>query len=224
MPRQRAGDPLQVLDPLQVGGHAFRARSGSRSADRIRGANQNPQWSDRRDVIVMRCDSIDDRLRLAAALDLMTDHPLWHLTIIGDGPAKREIRALFERFDPKSIAWAGEIASEKIAKFLYDADLYVWPGCGEAYGLAYLEAEAAGLPVIAQNTAGVPEVVRDGETGMLTPDGDAAAYAGAILGLLADPARRNCMSKAARSFVLEERSLSVASARLQSILEQRLRR
>ena len=86
-------------------------------------------------------DKLESFTRLAAALDLMTDHPLWHLTIIGDGPAKREIRALFERFDPKSIAWAGEIASEKIAKFLYDADLYVWPGCGEAYGLAYLEAE-----------------------------------------------------------------------------------
>src|SRR5438270_4970352 len=66
-------------------------------------------------------DKLESFTRLAAALDLMTDHPLWHLTIIGDGPAKREIRALFERFDPKSIAWAGEIASEKIAKFLYDA-------------------------------------------------------------------------------------------------------
>ncbi len=56
----------------------------------------------------------------------------------------------------------------------------MWPGSGEAYGIAYLEAQAAGLPVIAQWTAGVPEVVEDGVTGLLTLEGDVAAYAEAI--------------------------------------------
>ena len=46
--------------------------------------------------------------------------------------------------------------------------LYAWPGYGEAYGLAYLEAQAAGLPVVAQDMDGVPGVVRNGETAILT--------------------------------------------------------
>ena len=54
---------------------------------------------------------------------------------------------------------------------------YVWPGTGEAYGIAYMEAQAAGLPVVAQKTAGVPEVVKDGVTGTLTAAGDASAFA-----------------------------------------------
>ena len=76
------------------------------------------------------------------------------------------------------------------------------------------------LPVVAQDVAGVPEVVRDGSTGILTPSGDVTAYAGAIRSLLADPERRRAMAKSARRFVLEERSLEVASARLGALLRK----
>ena len=71
------------------------------------------------------------------------------------------------------------------------ADLYLWPAINEAYGMAFLEAQAAGLPVIAGRTGGVPAVVAADETGLLTPVGDAHAFAAAV-GL---PARR---SRAAR--------------------------
>ena len=97
--------------------------------------------------------------------------------------------------------------------------LYVWPGCGEAYGLAYLEAQAAGLPVVAQDIAGVPDVVRDGETGVLTPAGDAAAFADAIATL----ARRCAVAAVdgAGGAALRVRGavLRSASARLASILQ-----
>ncbi|TIL52887.1 MAG: glycosyltransferase family 4 protein, partial [Mesorhizobium sp.] len=94
---------------------------------------------------------------------------------------------------------------------LYSGGIYVWPGYGEAYGVAYLEAQAAGLPVVAQDIAGVPEVVRDGQTGFLTPPGDVAAFASAIERLLARNDERTIMAAEARRFVLEERSLGVAA-------------
>ncbi|MCY1251314.1 D-inositol-3-phosphate glycosyltransferase [compost metagenome] len=96
----------------------------------------------------------------------------------------------------------------------------MWPGCGEAYGLAYLEAQAAGLPVVAQRTAGVPEVVRDGETGLLTRDGDIGAYAAAMRDLIEDPAGRKRLGAAARRFVHEERSFPAAARRLRSIFDE----
>jgi glycosyltransferase involved in cell wall biosynthesis len=168
-----------------------------------------------------------DKLRsftmLAQALKLIEDVP-WHLTIVGDGPARGEIEALFKSVDPKRITWAGEVAPQDVRRFLDDSDLHVWPGCGEAYGLAYLEAEAAGLPVVAQNTAGVPEVVNHGATGILTPEGNIAAYAGAIRHLLANDGERNRMSMAARQFVHRERSLAVAAAKIEAILKQRVPR
>jgi hypothetical protein len=81
------------------------------------------------------------------------------------------------------------------------ADLYLWPAINEAYGMAFLEAQAAGLPVVAGRTGGVPAVVADGVTGVLTPIGDAAAFAAATARLLDDPKARAQLGKAARARV-----------------------
>ena len=140
------------------------------------------------------------------------------LVVAGDGPAREQVMAEFARLDPARIEWLGEVPSGDVAKLYADGALYVWPGFGEAYGLAYLEAQASGLPVVAQAIDGVPGVVRDGETGMLTPPRDVAALAEAIATLLEDGARRRAMSVAARRFVLEERSLEIAARRLGEIL------
>src|SRR3954466_5497373 len=89
--------------------------------------------------------------------------------------------------------------------------VYLWPGFGEAYGLAYLEAQAAGLPVVAQAVAGVPAVVEADVTGLLTPDGDMKAYAQAFAGLLEAGGGRDAIASAARRFVIGERSLAGAA-------------
>ena len=96
----------------------------------------------------------------------------------------------------------------------------MWPGCGEAFGLTYLEAQAAGLPIVAQNTAGVPEVVAHEKTGLLTPEGDVQAYADAIRHVLTDHDLRAKMGSAARETVLAEHGLEKMASRLGEILDQ----
>ncbi|MFZ5673890.1 MAG: glycosyltransferase family 4 protein [Pseudomonadota bacterium] len=156
---------------------------------------------------------------LAKALERLLDLP-WRLTVIGDGPVRAETIALFAGIPAERLDWRGEMAPENVPAALAGGGLYVWPGAGEAYGIAYLEAQAAGLPVVAQETAGVPAVVRDGETGLLTPEGDVDAYAAAVRALLTDHARREAYGRAARAFVLEERSLTRAAQRLASLLAE----
>ncbi len=107
---------------------------------------------------------------------------------------------------------------DEVADLLYQGGTYVWPGTGEAYGIAYMEAQAAGLPVVAQATAGVPEVIRDGVTGTLTVAGDTKAYADAVVQMLDNDERRAVMGRAARRFILQERSLEVASKRLDQLI------
>lgn len=161
-------------------------------------------------------DKLDSYRMLASALALCADLP-WTLAIVGDGPCVEEVRSLFAAFEPGRIEWLGEQKPEAVPAILASSEVYVWPGFGEAFGLAYLEAQAAGLPVAAMAIAGVPEVVRDGETGLLTqPDAD--AYAGAIRRLLADAGLRRSMGAVSRRFVLEERSLEKAAATLKSLL------
>ncbi|RDJ06799.1 glycosyltransferase family 4 protein [Rhizobium grahamii] len=174
-------------------------------------------------VAMMRSgDKMRSYAMLAQALARLQDRP-WTLAIAGDGPMRNEVERLFSGSGQR-VEWLGELGAEEIALELNRSGLYVWPGAGEAYGLAYLEAQAAGLPVIAQRTAGVPEVVVDGETGTLTPDGDVEAISEAIAGLLDSPVRQQAMGANARRFVLEERSLEIASRTLDQILQTCLTR
>ncbi len=164
-------------------------------------------------------DKFDSFTMLAKALPHLLDLP-WRLTVIGDGVARKEIVALFNGLPADRIDWLGELAPDTVPRALRaEGGVYVWPGCGEAYGLAYLEAQAAGLPVVAQATAGVPAVVEHGRTGLLTPDGDVAAYAAAIRELLCDDDKRETFGREARAFVLAERGLGQASQRLAYLLK-----
>ncbi|MFJ6321765.1 MULTISPECIES: glycosyltransferase family 4 protein [unclassified Rhizobium] len=172
-------------------------------------------------AMLRKGDKFDSYVMLAKALDLIRDRD-WTLTIIGDGPMRADVRSLFSIFRDERVVWRGERPTSEIAAELASADLYVWPGCNEAYGLAYLEAQAAGLPVVAQATAGVPEVVMAGRTGLLTPEGNIEAYADAVAKLLDDRNKRQIMADAAYTFVHRERSLIAASKQLETILRKHL--
>lgn len=162
-------------------------------------------------------DKLESYRSLAAALLMLLDVD-WTLTIVGDGPARSEVEAAFSGLPAERIHWQGQKDKCEIAGILAAASIYVWPGHGEAYGLAYLEAQAAGVPVIAYDVAGVPEVVEHERTGLLVAPGDADAYAAAIARLLQDAQLRDGLAENARRFVNEERSMPAAAKRLGDIL------
>ncbi|MBS3650105.1 glycosyltransferase family 4 protein [Pseudaminobacter sp. 19-2017] len=162
-------------------------------------------------------DKLESYRFLARALRRCLDLP-WTLFIVGDGAAGDEVRSLFADFPPDRVDWLGERPPKDLPRILAEGDLYVWPGIGEAFGLAYLEAQAAGLPVVAQAVAGVPEVVIDGATGILTREGDLDAYAAAIRRLHEQPDLRKTLREQARRFVFAERSLDRAADRLSALL------
>jgi glycosyltransferase involved in cell wall biosynthesis len=157
-------------------------------------------------------DKLDSYRRLGAALALLEGD--WRLVVVGDGPE----RAAVERALPRA-EFRGQASAEALPALYGAADLYVWPAAGEAYGMALLEAQAAGLPVVAGRERGVPDVAREGETALLPAPGDAAAFAQAARRLLGDGALRQEMSRRARAFVAGERDLPAAAARLAGWLD-----
>ena len=80
-------------------------------------------------------------------------------------PGRQEVEVANSRGSTRraSNGWASG-SRPRCRRSTAEGALYAWPGFGEAYGLAYLEAQAAGLPVVAQDIDGVPGVVRNGET------------------------------------------------------------
>ena len=152
---------------------------------------------------------------LAAALARLCAAADWQLTIAGDGPERGSVAALF---DPARTRFTGAVASADLPALCAAADLLVWPAINEAYGMALLEAEAAGLPVVAGRRDGVEAIVAEGETALLAPEGDADGFAAALGALLADPARRRAMGRAARRHVAAHHDFGAGQRQLATLL------
>jgi glycosyltransferase involved in cell wall biosynthesis len=142
----------------------------------------------------------------------------WQLLVAGDGPARAEVEAAFAAVVPGRVTFLGALSLEEVAATYAAADLCVWPAVNEAYGMAMLEAQAAGVPVVSCATRGVPDVVEHGITGLLAPAGDERALAGLARELLLDEDRRLRMSAAAVSFAAGERSIESAALHLGTLL------
>jgi glycosyltransferase involved in cell wall biosynthesis len=154
---------------------------------------------------------------LAGAMSKLTREP-WQLVIAGAGPAEEKVRALFAPFADRT-RWPGLLSSEELKRFYRAADLFVWPAIKEAFGMALLEAQAAGLPAVAGRSPGVASIVADGKTGLLATEGDAPAFAKAVGRLLADPEHRRSLGRAAARRAAREHDVSVVA----NILDQRIR-
>ena len=154
---------------------------------------------------------------LGDALCRLLDLP-WSLEVIGDGPARRDVENALAPLNERVI-WMGLLNHAAIAERLALADLFVWPACNEAFGMALLEAQASGLPVVAGAIGGVGEIVVSEVTGLLVAPGDALAFAAAVRGAILDSGQRSTFAKAARHRVLVEHNLPTAARRLAAVID-----
>jgi glycosyltransferase involved in cell wall biosynthesis len=157
---------------------------------------------------------------LAEALGRVADRG-WHLLVAGDGEASAEVAALLAPFGDR-VRLLGPLPAERLPALYAACDLYVWPAVDEAYGMAPLEAQAAGLPVLAGDEGGVADVVADGITGCLVPRRDPTAFALALAGLLDRPGELRKLGTAAQTRVREVHGLAPARARLAAALDDAL--
>jgi len=140
----------------------------------------------------------------------------WTLTIAGDGDARQDLTGLFP---PERTTWLGQVAPEDMGAIYAGGDLFVWPAVNEAFGLVFLEAQAAGLPVVAGRTGGVPDVVAEGLTGYLATEGDARDFALALRRFLDAPETLAPFGKKAREIVSRRHTLACGQSALQNVLD-----
>jgi glycosyltransferase involved in cell wall biosynthesis len=124
---------------------------------------------------------IDTAIR---ALSLLPDDVV--LVVLGEGPERERLRELAEeRLVADRVFLPGRVPD--VGAWLRRAHAYVQPSRWEGFGLAVLEAMVSGLPVVATNVSSLPELVADGDTGVLVPPEDPAALARGIERALVEP-------------------------------------
>ncbi len=138
---------------------------------------------------------VRDVVKIFAAVHAATPSTL---VMVGDGPERVEAEAEARELGvQQDVHFLGKL--DAVAPLLSGADLFLLPSQTESFGLSALEALACGVPVIASDVGGLPEVVRHGETGWLHPLGDISAMSASAVQLLTDDALWQRMSTAAET-------------------------
>jgi colanic acid/amylovoran biosynthesis glycosyltransferase len=142
--------------------------------------------------------------------------------VIGAGPLEAELRRRAQGLD---VTFLGSLPPAEVARHVAAAKMLAAPSRtaadGDTEGLptAILEAAAHGLPVVATRHSGIPEAVRDGETGLLSPEGDPRALAANIGRLLGDATLRARLGSRGREFTTESFDLAKQTAKLEDLYD-----
>jgi len=158
-------------------------------------------------------DKLSSYLLLARAL---ADYPQpFQLLLAGDGEARAAIETAFHPLKARTL-FLGMVPTHDLPMLYEAADLFVWPAINEAFGMALLEAQACGCPVLAGRSGGVGAIVADGQDGWLVPPGDAAAFRAQLSRALAADCAH--MGSRARERVLARHDIAAAAQTLKTAL------
>jgi glycosyltransferase involved in cell wall biosynthesis len=152
---------------------------------------------------------------------LVAKRPRIRLFLVGDGPLRRQIEAEASAMHlDRHVLFLG--IRDDVEQILREADIFVFPSCWEGFGMVVLEANAAGIPVVASDVPGLQESVVDRETGFLVSLAATDLFVDAIVRLIDDPDLRVRMGRAGRTRVLQEYTQRAASQALTTLYDESL--
>ncbi len=160
---------------------------------------------------------------LQAAARIRRAHPAARFVFVGTERCQDDYRRALREAETGgklegAVAWLGP--REDIAQLLPHATIAILPSHHESFSLAGLEAMACGVPLVATNVGGFPEMVEQGVTGLLVAPQDSVALAGAISALLEDPVRRATLGAAGLARALAEFGPEAHMTRLEALLAE----
>ena len=163
-------------------------------------------------------DKLRSYQQLGAALSILSERP-WRLIVVGDGSA-RELATNVLATINDHVHWIGAQNTETLPGIYAACDLYVWPAVNEAFGMAFIEAQASGLAVIAGNSGGVRGVVNAPDCGILVEPGNPEVLAQAVAKLLDDSEGRQAMASRAWQHTREHHGLDAGASALNQVLNE----
>jgi phosphatidyl-myo-inositol dimannoside synthase len=164
---------------------------------------------------------------IAAMPEILREIPDAHLLLIGEGPYRQYLETRVKKLQLDShVSFIGRISYRDLPRYICLGEVFAMPARSrlaglevEGLGIVYLEASACGLPVIAGNSGGAPDAVREGVTGVVVDGRDAQTVAQSISELLAAPERARQMGLAGRAWIIKEWRWQIWSERFREILK-----
>jgi glycosyltransferase involved in cell wall biosynthesis len=219
----------RVLDPDDPSTMALRHVTIHNAVDtqQIRAiVEATDQAAVRRDLGVAQSDLVVgaiSRLREEKGIDVLANAfasvrhrvPQARMLVVGDGPDRDALQSqALELGINNSIVWAGARPWSDAIRLMSVTDIVAVPSRFEGFGLSAVEAMACGKPVVASAVGGLPEIVKDRETGLLVPPSDPQAWAEALVRLVGDPGLRQELGANAVADVRRRFGFPVFSARV----------
>jgi len=182
----------------------------------------------RRDGTVLFVGRLVQKKGCSYLLDAMAQvcvtNPTTRLTVIGDGPLRNDLQTQAARLNVP-VDFLGAQPPEEVRRWMSRASVFCVPsleaenGDSEGFGMVFAEAQAMGTPVVSFRHGGLPEAVHDGVTGLLVPERDTTALAGAIQRLLGDPKLWRKFSEVGAARIRESFSLDRQTQLLEDIYQ-----
>jgi glycosyltransferase involved in cell wall biosynthesis len=143
------------------------------------------------------------------------------LVIVGGGSRLNHARGLVQELGINDmVSFLGRVPNDQLPGLLGGFHALAMPSLSESFGVSALEASACGVPVVASRTGGIPDVVRDGETGFLVPPRDPAALAERLAWLAGHPSEASRMGAEGRRFVERHYNWTACAERMELVQQQ----
>ena len=169
---------------------------------------------------LVRKNGVDTLIKAMAILYVQHRMSNIKLQILGDGQEEKKLKELVKELKVDDIVqFLGHIEQEKIYDYLAEADIFVRPSRTEGLGSSFLEAMGAGLPIIGTAVGGIPDFLKDGETGLFCKVDDSKDLAEKIKKLIMDETLVKRIAENGRRLVLEKYNWDDLSQRMENIFK-----
>jgi glycosyltransferase involved in cell wall biosynthesis len=160
---------------------------------------------------------------MRACARLLERRHRFYLVIAGDGKERNQLHEFAQGRLPGRVRFVGEVHRDSLYRFYSAADVFVFPGIRESLGMVFLEAQSCALPVVAFRNGGIPEVVRDGATGLLVTPYSLKDLTEAIEKLILSRELRSQMGQAGRHYVRSQHDLDKNYQKIESVIKDLIR-
>ena len=193
----------QIQDELEEHGIPSRVWPKGIDTDRFHPSFRNEtlreSWlAGQKEYIVLYVGRMAAEKRLLDLVPILERLPVAQLVMVGDGPQRKQLSQSLAHLNP---LWLGTLSGDALSQAYASADVFVLPSDSETLGFVVLESLASGVPVVACNAGGVPDLIQDGVTGYLIERGNESRWIERIDSLGGNPDLRASMGKLGRDSV-----------------------